>query len=78
MVVEEPILVILREINETHKIFNKFSKLNNDALKNKKLDLFKKTNLAHRYLSLIKGKDDITQKLSHNLFKHAELERFVI
>ena len=51
---------------------------NNEALKNEKLDLFKKTNLALRYLSLIKGKDDITQKLSYNLFKHAELERFVI
>jgi len=35
-----------------------------------------KANLALRYLSLIKGKDDITQKSSHNLFKHTELGKF--
>ena len=40
------------------------------------LDIFKKANLALRYLSLIKGKDDITQKSSHNLFKHAELGNY--
>jgi hypothetical protein len=50
----------------------------NEALNNKELDLFKKANLALRYLSLIKGKDDITQKSSHNLFKHAELGKFTV
>jgi len=49
-----------------------------ERLNNKDLDLFKKANLALRYLSPIKGKDDITQKSSHNLFKYAELERFKI
>ena len=48
----------------------------NEALNNEELDLFKKANLALRYMSLIKGKDDITQKSSHNLFKYAELGRF--
>ena len=50
----------------------------NEALNNKELDLFKKANLALRFLSLIKGKDDITQKSSHNHFKHAELVDFRI
>ena len=40
------------------------------ALNNEELDLFKKANLALRYLSLIKGKDDITQKSSDNLFRN--------
>ena len=51
-------------------------KVNNEALNNEELDLFKKANLALRYLSLIKGKDDITQKPSHNVFKHTELGKF--
>ena len=48
----------------------------NEALEDKELDLLKKANLALRYLSLIKGKDDITQKSSHNVFKHTELGKF--
>ena len=48
----------------------------NEALNNKELDLFKKAYLALRYMSLIKGKDDLTQKSSHNIFKYAELGRF--
>ena len=51
-------------------------KVNNEALNNEELDLSKKANLALRYLSLIKGKDDITQKSSHNVFKHTELGKF--
>ena len=71
--------VVLREIDETHKNLLIISQnVINEALNNQKLDLFKKANLALRYLSLIKGKDDITQKSSHNLFKHAELGRFRI
>ena len=42
----------------------------NEALNNEELDLFKKANLALRYLSLIKGKDDIMQKSSDNLFRY--------
>ena len=41
-------------------------------------DLSKKANLALRYLSLIKGKDDIMTKSSDNLFSHAEYGKFRI
>ena len=76
---EDAIEVILREIVETHKNLLISSQIViNEALNNEDLDLFKKANLALRYLSLIKGKDDITQKSSHNLFKHGELGRFRI
>ena len=74
---EDAIEAILREIDETHKnLLISSQKVINEALNNKELDLFKKANLALRYLSLIKGKDDITQKSSHNLFKHTELGKF--
>ena len=76
---EDAIEAILREIDETHKnLLISSQNVINEALNNKELDLFKKANLALRYLSLIKGKDDITQKSSHNLFKHTELGRFRI
>ena len=68
---------VLREIDETHKNLLIVSQdVINEALNNQELDLFKKANLALRYLSLIRGKDDITQKSSHSLFKHAELGKF--
>ena len=74
---DDEIEVILREIDETHKnLLISSQKIINEALNNEDLDLFKKANLALRYLALIKGKDDITQKSSHNLFKHAELGKF--
>ena len=77
--VEDAIEDVLREIDETHKnLLISSQNVINEALNNKELDLFKKANLALRYMSLIKGKDDITQKSSHNLFKYAELERFKI
>ena len=76
---EDAIETVLREIDETHKnILISSQDVINEALNNEELDLFKKANLALRYLSLIKGKDDITQKSSHNLFKHTELGRFRI
>jgi hypothetical protein len=50
--------------------------INSQKVINEELDLFKKANLALRYLSLIKGKDDIIQKPSHNVFKHTELGKF--
>ena len=75
--VEDAVEDILREIDETHKnLLISSQNVINEALNNKELDLFKKANLALRYMSLIKGKDDITQKSSHNLFKYAELGRF--
>lgn len=62
---------VLREIDETHKnLLISSQNVINEALNNEELDLFKKANLALRYLSLIKGKDDITQKSSDNLFRH--------
>ena len=76
---EDATEAVLREIDETHKnpLINSQAVIN-EALNNEELDLFKKANLALRFLSLIKGKDDITQKSSHNLFKYAELDRFRI
>ena len=74
---EDAIEAVLREIDETHKnLLISSQDVINEALNNEELDLYKKANLALRYLSLIKGKDDITQKSSHNLFKYAELGRF--
>ena len=68
---EDATEVILREIVETHKNLLIYSQnIIADALKNEELDLFKKANLALRYLSLIKGKDDIIKKSSNNLFRH--------
>ena len=68
---------ILREIDETHKnLLIRSQDVISEALNNEELDLFKKANLALRYLSLIKGKDDITQKSSHNLFRYTELGNF--
>ena len=61
---------VLREIDETHKnLLIRSQGVINEALNNEELDLFKKANLALRYLSLIKGKDDIMTKSSDNLFK---------
>ena len=75
--VEDAIEDVLREIDETHKnLLISSQNVINEALNNKELDLFKKANLSLRYMSLIRGKDDITQKSSHNLFKHAELGKF--
>ena len=63
--------VILTEIVETHKnLLISSQNIIADALNNQELDLFKKANLALRYLSLIKGKDDIMQKSSDNLFRY--------
>ena len=76
---EDATEAVLIEIDETHKNLLICSQnIIYDALKNEDLDLFKKANLALRYLSLLKGKEDITQKSSHNLFKHAELGRFIV
>ena len=74
---EDAIEAVLREIDETHKnLLISSQNVITEALSNKELDLFKKANLALRYMSLIKGKDDIITKSSDNLFKHAELGKF--
>ena len=68
---EDATEAILREIDETHKnLLISSQSVINEALKNEELDLFKKATLALRYMSLIKGKDDIMQKSSDNLFRH--------
>ena len=75
--VEDAVEDILREIDETHKnLLISSQNVINEALNNKELDLFKKANLALRYLSLIKGKDDITQKSSENLKEHLDDKEF--
>ena len=72
--VEDAIEVILREIDETHKnLLISSQNVINEALNNDELDLFKKANLALRYLSLMKGKEDISQKSSDKLYKHIHL-----
>ena len=77
--IREETLSRWRQIDETHKNLLICSQnVINEALNNEELDLFKKANLALRYMSLIRGKDDITQKSSHNLFKQAELGKFRI
>ena len=47
-------------------------------MSNNELDLFKKTNLALRYLKLIKGKYDIAKKSEYKIFKYSELGNFRI
>ena len=69
--VEDATEFILREIIDTHKnLLITSQSIISNALNNEELDLFKKANLALRYLSLIKGKDDIMQKSSDNLFRY--------
>ena len=59
---------ILREILDTHKnLLITSQNIINETLNNEELDLFKKANIALRYLSLMKGKDDISKKSSNNL-----------
>ena len=71
--------IILREIDQTHKnLLITSQNIINEALNNEDLDLFKKANLALRYLSLMKGKDDISQKSADNLYKHVHLGGFSI
>ena len=69
--VEYATAFILREIIDTHKnLLITSQSIISNALNNEELDLFKKANLALRYLSLMKGKDDIIQKSSDNLFRY--------
>ena len=70
---------ILTEIVDTHKnLLITSQKIIADALKNEELDLFKKANLAIRFLSLMKGKDDIEKKSSDSLFQYVHSRDFGI
>ena len=68
---EDATEAVLREIDETHKNLLICSQnVIDDALNNQELDLFKKANLALRYLNLLKGKDNINEKSSELLRKY--------
>ena len=49
-----------------------------DALNDEELDLFKKANLALRFLSLMKGKEDIEKKSADNLIQYVHARDFDI
>ena len=69
--------VILREIVETHKnLLISSQSIIYNALHNEELDIFKKANLALRFLSLMRGKDDIFQKDTEKLRKHLDYKEF--
>ena len=64
---------ILMEIVDTHKnLLITSQKIIADALNDEEIDLFKKANLAIRFLSLIKGKEDIEKKSSDNLNQYID------
>ena len=47
-----------------------------DTLSNDNLDILKKANIALRYLSLMRGKSDISQKSSETLKEHLDDKEF--
>ena len=74
---EDTTKVILREIVETHKnILIKCQSIIVDTLNDENLDMFKKANIALSYLSLIRGKGDISQKSSETLKEHLDDKEF--
>ena len=74
---EDTTEVILREIVETHKnILIKCQNIIVDTLSNENLDVLKKANLALRYLSLMRGKSDISQKSTETLKEHLDDKEF--
>ena len=71
--------IILKEIVETHKnLLISSQNIILDALSNNDLDIFKKASLTLRYLSLIKGKGHVAERLKNKLFKYSELGNFGI
>ena len=70
---------VLTEIVDTHKnLLITSQKIIADALADEELDLFKKANLAIRFLSLMKGKEDIEKKSSDNLIQYVHSRDFDI
>ena len=62
---------VLTEIVDTHKnLLITSQNIIADALNDEELDLFKKANLAIRFLSLMKGKEDIDKKSMDNLIQY--------
>ena len=74
---EDTTEIILKEIVETHKnILIKCQSIIVDTLNNENLDILKKANIALRYLSLMRGKGDISQKSSETLKEHLDDKEF--
>ena len=66
--VQDATAFILREIIDTHKnLLITSQSIISNALNNEELDLFKKANIALRYLSLMKGKDDLLEQSKRQL-----------
>ena len=66
--VEDATAFILREIIDTHKnLLITSQSIISNALNNEELDLFKKANIALRYMSLMKGKDDLLEQSKRQL-----------
>ena len=62
---------VLTEIVDTHKnLLMTSQNVIADALNDEGLDVFKKANLALRFLNLLKGKDDIFNKDKDKLIDH--------
>ena len=62
---------VLTEIVDTHKnLLITSQNVIADALNDEGLDVFKKANLALRFLNLLKGKDDIFNKDKDKLIDH--------
>ena len=69
----------MKEIVETHKnIFISYQNIVLDALSNNDLNLFKRTNLALKYLSFIIEKDVIAKKSENKISKYSKLDNFRI
>ena len=74
---EDTTEIILKEIVETHKnILIKCQSIIVDTLNDENLDILKKANIALRYLSLMRGKGDISQKSSETLKEHLDDKEF--
>ena len=70
---------VLTEIVDTHKnLLITSQNIVADALNDEELDLLKKANLALRFLSLMKGKEDIEKKSSDSLFEYVHSRDFGI
>ena len=69
----------MKEIVETHKnILISYQNIVLDALSNNDLNLFKRTNLALKYLSFIVEKDVIAKKWENKISKYSKLDNFRI
>ena len=67
-VVNDTTEIILNEIIDTHKnILILSQKIILDALQDESLDLVRKANVALRFIGLMKGKDDLSDKSNKRL-----------